>query len=432
MAGSFLPLEAVVSQDGHILSRCLLRRGKYIIGHERKNEIVVDAESISGRHARLAVASEEHFYLMDLDSANGTFVDGRAIEAEVQIDLDSEVMIGQAHLRFERGGLPAAIFRHLPENFLRTSRYALGQVIIEGRTSTIYEARDTILQRRVALKVLNRTTMAHVPQVLAFIRENQIVAQLPHSGILPVYDFGLDDEIGLFSATRFIEGESLGSLLTGMASGASDAPHASLHALLTIFMKACDTVAFANASGVVHGCLHPEAIIFGRYGEVFIDHWGTAKIGAPRDPERPQLVAPQMVASPPISRCIAPEQAADVEVITAHTDVFALGAILFRILTLRHFNNGESDEEITAAALHPTAPAPQALVAAPAPPHIPGGAIPERLAAVCAGALSFNREERFATASDLKQEIAHWLEQAAGGSGNGGAKGKRPALFARK
>ena len=305
MAGSFLPLEAVVYLDGRILSRCLLRRGKFIIGQERRNEIVVDDDSISGRHARLAVASEEHFYLMDLDSANGTFVDGRQIEAEVQISVENEVMIGQVHLRFERGGLPAAIFQHLPDHFLRNTRYALGPVIIEGRTSTIYEARDTVLQRKVALKVLNRTTMTNTPQVLAFIRENQIVAQLPHSSILPVYDFGLDDEIGLYSATRFIEGESLGGLLTGMASGASDAPHASLHTLLTIFLKACEAVAFANASGVVHGCLHPEAIIFGRYGEVFVDHWGTAKIGPPRDSERPPLVAPHMSAPPPISRCIS-------------------------------------------------------------------------------------------------------------------------------
>ena len=430
MAGSFLPLEAVVHQDGRILSRVLLRRGKFIIGHERKNEIVVDADSISGRHARLAVASDEHFFLMDLDSANGTYVDGRAIESEVQIDIDSEVMIGQAHLRFERGGLPASVFRHLPENFLCTSRYTLGQVIIEGRTSTIFEATDTILQRRVAMKVLNRTTMTHVAQVLAFIRENQIVAQLPHSGILPVYDLGLDDEIGLFSATRFIEGESLGGLLNGMASGSKDSPHASLHMLLSIFLRACDTVAFAHASGVVHGCLHPETIIFGRYGEVFVDHWGTAKIGPPRDAERPQLVAPEVSAPPPISCCLAPEQAADVDVINARADVFALGAILFRILTLRHFNNGESDEEIIAAALHPAASPGDALAAAPAPSHMPGGAIPERLAAVCVGALSFDREERFSSASDIKQEIAHWLEHSI--DGNGATKAKRTTLFNRR
>jgi serine/threonine protein kinase len=430
MAGSFLALEAVVQQDDRVLARCLLRRGKYIIGHERKNEIVADAESISGRHAQLAVATDEHFFLKDLGSANGTCVDGHPIEEEVEVTLDSEITLGHARLIFQRGGLPASLFRHLPENFLRSSRYELGEVIIEGRTSTIYEARDTVLQRRVAVKVLNRTSLNNVALVLAFIRENQIAAQLTHSSVLPVYDFGLDEEIGLYSATRFIEGESLGELLSGMATGNGEAPQASLQALLTIFLRACDAVAYAHACGVVHGCLHPEAIIFGRFGEVFVDHWGTATIGEPRDKERRHLIAPEVSAPPPISRCIAPEQAAEAEGINTRADVYALGAILFRILTLRSFNNGDSDEEIVAAALHPAASPADALAASHAPAHVPGGVLPERLAAICASALSFDPEERCATAHDLKLEIAHWLEQTAGGGSRDSAR-KKSNLFGR-
>jgi len=415
MAASFLALEAVVRQDDRLIARCLLHRGNYVIGQARKNEIMADADSISSKHARLTVASEEHFFLEDLGSANGTFVDGRRIDAATPVTFESAIMVGQAQLTFQRGGLPASVFRHLPENFLRSSRYAIGKVIIEGRTSSIFEARDNVLRRHIALKVLHRDSQANVALILAFIRENQIVAQLIHSGILPVYDFGFDDEIGLFSATRFVEGESLGTLLTGMASGKREAPHASLHTLLTIFLKACDTVAFAHASGVVHGCLHPDTIIFGRFGEVFVDHWGTAQLGEPLDGKRPRLQAPDRIASPPVSRCMAPEQAADVEDINARADVFALGAILFRILTLRNFNNGQSEEEIVAATQKPALPPAEALLTSPPPPHMPGRVLPERLAAICAGALSFNREERFSTAHDLKLAITHWLEQAADG-----------------
>jgi len=415
MSDSFFALEAVVRQEDRVIARCLLRRGNYIIGQARKNEIAVEADSISERHARLTVASEEHFSLEDLGSANGTFVDGRRIDAVTPLTLDSTIALGQTRLTFQRGGLPASVFRHLPDNFLRSSRYAVGEAIVQGRTSTIFEASDTVLQRRIALKVLHPESQVNVARILAFIRENQIAAQLTHSGILPVYDFGFDDEIGLFSATRFIEGESLGTLLTGMASGQSEAPHASLHALLSIFLKACDTVAFAHVCGVVHGCLHPDAIVFGRFGEVFVDHWGTAQIGEPLDENRPRLQAPEAAAPPPVSRCIAPEQAALAKDINAQADVFALGAILFRILTLRHFNNGETEEKIVAETLHPAVPPAKALAAAPPPAHIPGGILPERLAAVCVGALSFNREERFPTAHEIKLEIAHWLEQATGG-----------------
>ena len=431
MSGSFLALEAIIRQDDRPVARCLLRRGNYIIGQARKNEIVVDADSVSSKHARLTMASEEHFSLEDLGSANGTFVDGRRIDTITPVTLESAIMLGQTRLTFQRGGLPASVFRHFPESFLRSSRYAVGKAIIEGRTSTIFEGRDNVLQRQVALKVLQRDSQANVAQVLAFIRENQIVAQLAHSGILPVYDFGLDDEIGLFSATRFIEGESLGTLLTGMASGKSEAPHASLYALLSIFLKACDTVAFAHACGVVHGCLHPDAIIFGRFGEVFVDHWGTARIGEPLDAERPRLQAPAALAPPPVSRCMAPEQAAGGKEIDARADVFALGSILFRILTLRNFNRGESEEEIVAQTLHPALSPADALTARPAPAHAPGGILPERLAAICAGALSFNREERFATAHDLKLQVTYWLERTTDGSEPNSSR-KRSGLFGRR
>lgn len=431
MADSFLALEAVVRDGERVIARCLLRRGKYIIGQEKKNEIRVDSDSISARHARLTVASEEHLFIEDLESANGTFVDGRPIEGATPVTFESEITLGDTRLSFERGGLPASVFRFLPENFLRASRYTRGEVIIEGRTSTIFEARDMILHRRVAMKVLHRANQADAATVIAFIRENQIAAQLGHSNILPVYDFGLDDKIGLFSVTRFIEGESFGALLNGMASGDSSYPHASFHTMLTIFMKACDAVAHANACGVVHGCLHPEAIIFGRYGEVFVDHWGTARLTQPRDGEKQSLQAPEAIAAPPITRCLAPEQAADVEELNARTDVYALGAILFRILTLRNFNNGESDEEIGAEALHPAAAPAEALTSAAPPAHIPGGILPEGLATVCATALSLNREERYATAHELKHQVAHWVEQTVN-AGMVSAPRKSTGLFSRR
>jgi len=128
---------------------------------------------------------------------------------------------------------------------------------------------------------------------------------------------------------------------------------------------------------------------------------------------------------------MAPEQAARGEDINAQADVFALGSILFRILTLRNFNAGNSEEEIVAEALHPTAPPAEALVASPPPAHLPGGVLPDRLAAVCAGALSFNREERFSTAHDLKLEITHWLEQAGGGASRNASQ-KRSGFFSRR
>jgi serine/threonine protein kinase len=426
MSASHLALEAVVSQDDRLLARCLLRRGRYVIGQEKKNEIVVDADSISAKHARLTVAGDDQFFLEDLGSANGTFVDGHAVDGDTPVSLESRITLGQTTLTFQRGGLPAGIFRHLPEGFLRASRYAAGRVIVEGRTSTISEVLDTVLRRTVAMKVLHRRVQADSGQALAFIRENQIVAQLTHANILPIYDFGFDEEIGLFSATRFVEGESLSALLSGMASGDPQAPQATLPALLTVFLKACDAVAFAHSRGVVHGALSPEAILFGRFGEVFVDHWGFAKVGKPMEEDRPHIEAPASAVLPPLSRYIAPEQAAGND-IDPRADVYALGAILFRILTLRHFNPGEDGDEITTRALQ-AASVSVAFTSAPPPAHASAGPLAQRLTAICERALQFDSEERYATAHELKQETASALEQAALG-GERHSSWKLPGLF---
>jgi hypothetical protein len=416
MSSSYLALEAVVRHEGHTLARCLMRRGRYIIGHDRKNEIVAAAESVSSKHARLTVSSDDHFFLEDLGSANGTFVNGDAIDALTPLTLESNIALGQVTLTFERGGLPASIFRHLPENFLRVSRYVVGRPVVEGRTSTIFEARDTLLRRTVAMKVLLPEAQADPEHTLAFIREAQIAAQLVHNGILPVYDFGLDPEIGLFIATRFIEGESLAVLLTGMNSGDPAAPHASLFSLLQIFLKACSTVALAHSRGVVHSALRPEAIIFGRFGEVFVDHWGFAKAGPPPNPEHSQVQAPDFTATPPTSRYTAPEQAREGSEIDTRTDVHALGAILFRILTLRNFNVGESAEELLAQALQPPLEPATAMALRQPPPHLPGGQYPDRLVAACNRALSPSPADRFADAYALKKEVGDWLESVVAGA----------------
>lgn len=412
MGPSRLPLEAVVHHEGRTLARCLIRRGRYVIGHDRKNEIVAEADSVSSKHARLTVSSDEHFFLEDLGSANGTVVNGVAIDTLTPLTLDCEIRLGQVTLAFERGGLPASIFLQLPEGFLRSSRYTVGQVIVQGRTSTIFEARDNDLRRTVAMKVLKPETQADPLQVLAFIRETQIAAQLPHIGVLPVYDFGLDPEIGLFSATRFMEGESLANLLTGLTSGESASPHASLYALMQIFLKTCSTVAFAHSRGVVHGALRPESIVFGRHGEVFVDHWGYASLAPPIETDKPEVTAPSRQASPPLSRYTAPEQLEQTESANPRADVYALGAILFQLLTLRHFTPGESDEELQAHLRAPILAPPDAFAAQPAPAHIPGGHWPERLVLACVRALSAEPADRFADASDLKKEISAWMEGA--------------------
>src|SRR6188768_4104077 len=94
-------LEAVVRDPGgRSVARCLLRRGRYVIGHERKNEIVVDDESVSGVHARLTVVTDEELYLEDLDSANGTTVDDQPVAGMIKLEPGSRIRLGLCTLDF--------------------------------------------------------------------------------------------------------------------------------------------------------------------------------------------------------------------------------------------------------------------------------------------------------------------------------------------
>lgn len=415
MSGSHFALEAVVHQDGRTVARCLLRRGRYVIGQDRKCEIVIPAPSVSGKHARLTVVSEDEFLIEDLGSANGTCVDGAPIAAPTPLTVASQIKLGEASLAFERGGLPAAVFPQLPAGFLRISRYSVGRPVVQGRTSTIFEAQDTLLRRTVAMKVLHPATQSDAAQVLAFIRDSQITAQLSHAGILPVYDCGLDGEIGFFVTTRFVEGESFADLLTGMASGDQNAAHASLFSLLQIFLKVCGTVAFAHTRGVIHGALQPEAVIFGRFGEVFVEHWSFARITSPLDGAYPPVQAPEGHATPRLSRYTTPEQAEGSDDIDPRTDVHALGAILFRILTLHHFVEGEAPVDILEHILQPPFTPAEIFAESEPPAHIPGGQWPELLVEACDRALRPDREARFTDAQELEKAVRDWLELVVAG-----------------
>src|SRR5215213_8274740 len=128
-------LEAVVrDSEGRSVARCLLQRGRYVIGQERVNEIVIDDASVSRRHARLTVVDDQELYLEDLESANGTLVDDEPVAGMTRIELGARIRIGLCTLDFQRAGLPAVVYRHLPDGFLREHRYNIGDPVIEGRT----------------------------------------------------------------------------------------------------------------------------------------------------------------------------------------------------------------------------------------------------------------------------------------------------------
>jgi serine/threonine protein kinase len=164
-------------------------------------------------------------------------------------------------------------------------------------------------------------------------REARVLATLDHPGIAPVHDAGVLADGRLFYVMKLVRGVTL-------ESHARDLDTESLK--LSVFERVAETVAFAHAHGIVHRDLKPSNVMVGRFGEVLVLDWGVAKVlgepaDAPGDTSEvstlPDTItrAGTMIGTPGF---MAPEQAeGDVTRIGPATDVFALGALLFWLLT---------------------------------------------------------------------------------------------------
>ncbi len=407
--------EAIVRHSGLPLARCLLRRGQYVIGQDRRNEIALEEASVSGQHARLTVVSESEIYVEDLGSSNGTFVNGEPAHGLTPVALSDAIELGECTLEFQRGGLPASVFDHLPAGFLRAGRYNFGELVVQGSTSVIYEAHDTSLDRAVAIKVMLPESQAAAAQVLRFVREAQITSQLQHPNIPPIYELSVDEGSRLFYTTRFVEGETLADILDALLAGnRATADRWNLANLLTVFQKTCDAVAFAHSRGVVHCALQAERVMVGAFGEVFVTGWGLAKVGATADSRSrsapPCVRAPETDTIPSLSAATTPEQATgSLGSLEARTDIYALGAVLYRILALQDPVSGADETELLGQILTGLIPNPATRQRSPLP-HCPGGRIPEHLAAVVIRALSSESNERHSEVSELQREVGAWQE----------------------
>lgn len=215
-----------------------------------------------------------------------------------------------------------------------------------GGMGKVYRATDVTLRREVAVKV-----MLSDRRVEAFIRrfeeETLITGQLQHPGVPPVYAMGTLADGVPFMAMKLIEGHTLGTLLGQRAS-----PAENLSRWLEVFENICQTVGYAHDKRIIHRDLKPQNIMVGRFAEVQVMDWGMAKpvtdgpgVGATDQIQPAVSMTPLGLESTSAHHTregsvlgtlayMPPEQARG-EIYRHHftSDVFALGCILFEILT---------------------------------------------------------------------------------------------------
>jgi len=200
---------------------------------------------------------------------------------------------------------------------LSGTRYQLVSILGRGGMATVYLARDTTLDRDVALKVLDWTKDEAFASRLA--QEARILASLEHPGIVPVHDFGVLADGRVFYAMKRVRGERLDRW----------AEHRDLHQRLAAFLRICDAVAFAHAHGVVHRDLKPANVMVGEFGEVLVLDWGIARV-------RGESEAGIVAGTPDY---MAPEQVRGDRIVDERADVFALGTMLTGLTRLAGMGN---------------------------------------------------------------------------------------------
>jgi serine/threonine protein kinase len=176
-------------------------------------------------------------------------------------------------------------------------RYVLIEEIGRGGMGTVHRAQDTVLNREVALKVLNRGA--------AIQDEARLTAQLEHPGIIPVHDAGHLDDGRVFYAMKLVRGQRLDDWIRAGPS---------LPERLNVFIRICEPVAFAHSRGVIHRDLKPANVMIGSFGEVLVLDWGIACAqGEEQEAGTPGFSAPESDS-------------------TQAADVYSLGCILSTLL----------------------------------------------------------------------------------------------------
>lgn len=224
-------------------------------------------------------------------------------------------------------------FRNLPtqpSSMGDDPEYELLKVLGEGGMGVVYTARQTSIDRDVAVKMLKADTASNEKQRQKFVAEAVVTGDLDHPNIVPIYDVGRNDQGFLFYSMKRVEGTPWSDAIA----------EKSLVENLEILMKVADAIAFAHARGVVHRDLKPENIMLGSFGEVLVMDWGLALL-LPAFRKRGTLADTTSMGGTPAY--MAPEMATGpLDKISIASDVYLLGAILFEILTGRPPHTGKT------------------------------------------------------------------------------------------
>ena len=331
-------------------------------------------------------------------------------------------------------------------NSIEHPDFRVKEHLASGGMGAVLEVEEATTLRPVALKVMHPNAMQSEDARHRFMLEAQVMALLEHPNIVPMHVLKKDAGGKPFYTMKKVVGRDLQQIISAIRKGnlrtAEDFP---LARLLQVFQRICDAISYAHSKGVVHRDLKPANVMVGEFGEVLVMDWGLAKIIG-QDEAEPSiqdstdldagLSESQMANSDLLDvgagltmdgalmgtpQYMAPEQAEGrVNEIDGRTDVWALGGILYSILTLHPPITGNNLQELlskvrTGEIVSPTVFNSSRAVGKKLKVnpdfkllHCPSLKIPSPLAAIVQQAMQVDPDDRYPTAEDLREDVEAW------------------------
>ena len=268
---------------------------------------------------------------------------------------------------------------------LQDGRYALLKKLGEGGKGIVFKARDTVLNRLVAIKMLKSAVISE-EAYSRFMTEAQAVAKLNHPNIVSIHDIGKEDNKQFF-VLEFVDGESLRDLMATYPEGQCD-----IQTVLRIGMDVCNAIQYAHSQKVLHRDIKPENVMITKEGAAKLMDFGLAKmLGQPKVTQEGVIVG--TVAY------VAPEVALGKSV-DARSDLYSFGAVLYEALTGKPPFPGDDPIKVIFGHIHDRPVSPSRLNAK----------APQALADCVMKLLEKEPEKRYQSAEDLLKALREVAE----------------------
>jgi len=279
-----------------------------VAGRRADCDIVVDNPRSSRQNTEI-FKYNKRYYVRDLESVNGTYLNSKRIEGDEMLDIGDEVSMAGATICFTED----EDARKVPE----IHGYEILRQIGSGGMGVVCKARQVSMDRVVAMKILNERYCSDIDFINRFIKEARAAGKLDHPHIIRVYDVTKQGRIYFF-AMEFVDGPTLRSLLKhqGMMNETKS---------IEIIKQTAEALAYAHKNSIIHQDVKPANIILTSDGKVKLADLGIAKTYD----EAAETDKKKIFGTP---HYMSPEQARG-DSTDLRTDIYSLGATLYHILT---------------------------------------------------------------------------------------------------